>query len=346
MRVAAGFLLLFMTTTAGAVVTAGKSVVLAANGVGVTYQIDASNFGSSSVNAFAVDNVPATIVNLQATVLSGGGTVSIDHATGSVWWTGISIPANGTATLVITGSVRSGAPPGTVVSNQATVQYDSDGNGTEDTAVATNIATFVVPSVVCVPPTITVPPEPLYKILPGGSQTLSVQATGTGLTYKWTFIYPVSGTEGTEGTTPTVTVTPPYSRQYQITVENPCGRQSAFTNVCIIPRVLPPELEQTADPAQAILSVTIDPLLSFRDWPTLQWYHNSQPITDATSSFITIDPAQGGTYWVRATNSCATYDSAAVTTAAAADAIPALSPVSLVLLALALAAVAILVRRV
>ena len=467
-KIAIILVLSFLATVVEAAVTAGKSVVLDPPGVGVTYQIDAVNSSSSAVNAFVVDVVPGTIVNVSATIVSGGGTVSIDHLTNSLWWTGISIPGNGTATLIITGSVRSGAPAGLVVSNQATVQYDSDGNGTEDSAVATNVASFTVPSrvihaavqktqltpgpivagsgsgnlvyritvtasasneraawftiaetplpatgftidsavpssgtwnaatrewftdwippgqsatldvtttvgsdapdqvsntasfvsgafdfitpapstitsAVCVPPAITTAPAPLYTINPGGSQFLSVSATGTALAYRWSYVLPVSGTEQTEATTPTVTVTPPYSRQYRITVSNACGERSAVTTVCFVPRVSQPEVELLPDGMQAVISVTIDPALSFRDWPTLQWFADSEPISGATTTVITVDARRSAKYWVRATNNCATYDS---TTAAVANAIPTLSGIASIALAIALIAVALFARRV
>lgn len=127
-------------------VTATKSVVLDATGTLVTYEIVASNPDASSASAFVVDTVPATITNLAAQILRGGGSVSIDHPTGSVWWTGVTIPAGGSAAIRLTGQVRSGAPDGLLISNQATVQYDSDGNGSEDASTATNVAAFAVPS--------------------------------------------------------------------------------------------------------------------------------------------------------------------------------------------------------
>jgi hypothetical protein len=476
-RAAVFVAVLLLGTTLRAAVTAMKSVVLDSTGVVVAYQIDVANSGASAVQAFVVDNVPATIVNVSAAIVSGGGAVSVDHGTNAVWWTGISIPANGTATLRLDGTVRSGATAGLVVSNQATVQYDSDGNGTEDTATATNVASFVVPSreihatiqktqltpspvaagtgagnlvyritvtasplnersayftiaetpaaatsvtldsattasgtwnatthewstdwilpgqsatldvtitvnhgapaqvsntasmtfgafdfvpgaastvltdiddtLPCTAPVITTPPPASVTILPGASQFLSVVATGTSLTYRWTYVFPISGTEAIEATTQSVTVTPPYSRQYRITVANECGQDSATSNVCVIPRVSAPSVDSNPGGATTTLHVSIDPLLSFRDWPTLQWYRGSSgdtthPISGATTAVIDVSASDAASYWVRATNGCTSYDSAATAVASAATpAIPTLSHTVLVMLMVALASLAI-----
>lgn len=137
---------LFIAFAARAAITASETVAVDSIGVGVTYVVTVANSAAAPVAAFVVDTVPVTITNLSAVVVSGGGSVSIDHLSGSVWWTGVSVPANGSAVLRLQGNVRSGAPEGTVISNQATVQFDSDGNGTEDAAIATNVVTFAVAS--------------------------------------------------------------------------------------------------------------------------------------------------------------------------------------------------------
>ena len=200
-----------------------------------------------------------------------------------------------------------------------------------------------IPSAVCVPPAITTAPAPLYTIPPGGSQFLLVNATGTDLAYRWSYVLPISGFEQTEAETPTVTVTPPYSRQYRITVSNACGESSAVTTVCIIPRVSQPRVELLSDGMQVLISVTIDPALSFRDWPALQWFAGSEPIPGATAPAIIVDARRSSRYWVRATNNCATYDSA--TAAAGADAVPTLSGIAFIALATALTAVALFALR-
>lgn len=197
----------------------------------------------------------------------------------------------------------------------------------------------------CVAPTITEAPAGLYLIPASGSQTLSVSATGTNLIYRWSFIYPMTLVEATEATTATTIVRPPYSRRYTITVSNSCGHASAFTTVCFIPRVWAPTVYRGDD--QATLLVMVDLALSYRDWPSLQWYmgksgDTSHPLPGANGVRITVGVIPAAEYWVRATTNCTTYDSPSVLVEP--EFVPALSKVSLMVLALALAGLGLFAR--
>src|SRR5262249_52498233 len=55
----------------------------------------------------------------------------------TVNWNG-ALPAGGTVTITITATINFGTLAGTVISNQGTVTYDADLNGTNETTVQTD----------------------------------------------------------------------------------------------------------------------------------------------------------------------------------------------------------------
>lgn len=99
--------------------TATYTVVLTNTGPG----IQADNPG----NEFT-DVLPAGVALVSASASSG--TAIATAGSNTVTWNG-SIPAGGSVTLTIAAKVTAAAV-GTVVTNQGTVAYDSDGNGTND----------------------------------------------------------------------------------------------------------------------------------------------------------------------------------------------------------------------
>jgi hypothetical protein len=74
------------------------------------------------------DVLPPSLTLAGATATSGIATANL--GTNTVTWNG-SIAAGGSVTITITATIKSGTG-GSTVSNQATVAYDSDGNGTND----------------------------------------------------------------------------------------------------------------------------------------------------------------------------------------------------------------------
>ena len=94
------------------------------------------------------DVLPSSLTLVSASATSG--TALPNLLTNTVTWNG-SIPVGGAVTITIQAIVN--APNGTVISNQGTFSYDSDGNGTNDATMSsddpgldgsTNPTTFMV----------------------------------------------------------------------------------------------------------------------------------------------------------------------------------------------------------
>lgn len=96
------------------------TIVLANAGPGA--QVD--NPGSE-----LVDVLPAELALVSASATSG--TAVATTGTNTVTWNG-SIPSGGTVTITIGATVRATTPLGASVSNQATIAFDLDGNGTNE----------------------------------------------------------------------------------------------------------------------------------------------------------------------------------------------------------------------
>jgi uncharacterized repeat protein (TIGR01451 family) len=82
-----------------------------------------------------VDVLPAALTLVSAT--ASGGTAVANVGTNTVRWNG-SIPGSGSVTITITATLSSGATVGATVSNQGTINYDADGNGTNETTKSTD----------------------------------------------------------------------------------------------------------------------------------------------------------------------------------------------------------------
>lgn len=117
------------TKTVGGVFAPGKTV---------TYAIVITNSGTGAQadnpgDEF-VDVLPGELTLIGAMASSGTALATI--ATRTVTWNG-AIPVGGSVTITITASINAVAP-GTSVSNQGTVHYDADGNGTNETSLPTD----------------------------------------------------------------------------------------------------------------------------------------------------------------------------------------------------------------
>lgn len=205
----------------------------------------------------------------------------------------------------------------------------------------------------CVPPVITTAPAPLYAIMPGTTQELSVAATGTDLTYRWFFILRITLSESTVGTTPTITIAPWYpSTTYFVTVSNRCGSVTAQTRLCYIPRTsvrvmtgMSPVLTIAAYPAAG----TVEPVGG--NEATFQWFQGpsgdtSHPLGAPTTGMLAhldVSASTPAQYWVRVTTRCASYDSETVTIGGAA--VPALSVTLLAALGVALAGIGLMMSK-
>ncbi|MFO1352217.1 MAG: DUF11 domain-containing protein [Gammaproteobacteria bacterium] len=101
-------------------------------GGAVTYTVVLANSGPSNQvdnpgNEFS-DVLPAQLTLVSASATAGTAIATL--ATNTVTWNGSIVPS-GSVTLTINATIKAGTPPQTV-SNQGTVSYDADGNGTNE----------------------------------------------------------------------------------------------------------------------------------------------------------------------------------------------------------------------
>jgi uncharacterized repeat protein (TIGR01451 family) len=104
----------------------------------VTYTITLNNTSGTAQsdnpgNEF-IDVLPPTLVLVSASATSGTPTATI--ATNTVAWNG-AIPAGGSVTVTITAQIADTAG-GQTISNQGTVNFDGDGNGTNESSIMTD----------------------------------------------------------------------------------------------------------------------------------------------------------------------------------------------------------------
>lgn len=109
-------------------------------GGAITYRVVLTNAGPGDQGDNPgwefVDTLPLSDVSLGGATASSG-TLDLDVPLNTVRWDG-AIPAGGTVTIDITAGIRTNVAVGTVVSNQGTVAYDGDGDGTNETQVPTD----------------------------------------------------------------------------------------------------------------------------------------------------------------------------------------------------------------
>ena len=112
----------------------------------VTYNVVLSN-GSSSAQMDNpgkefTDPLPSSLTLVSASATSGTATATI--GTNTVSWNG-GIAGNGSVTITITATINN-VPDGTSVSNQGTISYDADGNGTNEASRLTDDPSIAGPS--------------------------------------------------------------------------------------------------------------------------------------------------------------------------------------------------------
>jgi len=151
----------------------------------------------------------------------------------------------------------------------------------------------------------------------GQQATLTVVATGDGLSYQWY--------EGAVGlmTTPvgtnssTFTVQPATTKTYWVKVT---GCQSANSTAATVTICAPATATtgSTLYQSTAYQNVLIGVTVSGNPAPTIQWYQGTSgntatPLSGKTTNTITVAPAVPTQYWARATNQCANGDSPTIT---------------------------------
>jgi uncharacterized repeat protein (TIGR01451 family) len=108
-------------------------------GGAIAYTVVLTNAGAASQgdnpgNEFS-DVLPSSLALVSATANSGTAVANV--GTNTVTWNG-SIAAASSVTITINATVKVTTPGGTVVSNQGTISYDSDNNGTNDATGVTD----------------------------------------------------------------------------------------------------------------------------------------------------------------------------------------------------------------
>jgi uncharacterized repeat protein (TIGR01451 family) len=172
------------TFKVGSVAIAATKTVAGTFRVGntVTYTVVISNSGASSTtdnpgNEFT-DVLPASLTLTGASASSGTAATSGNTAT----WNG-SFAAGGSVTITITATINTGAQ-GTTISNQGSVSYDSDLNGTNDATLLTD------------DPAVAGASDPTVFTVEGAALTATKTATGTfepGSTVTYTIVISNSG---------------------------------------------------------------------------------------------------------------------------------------------------------
>jgi uncharacterized repeat protein (TIGR01451 family) len=122
----------------------------------ITYTVTLTNSGTGAQGdnpgSEFTDVLPPQLALVSANATSG--TAVPNTGTNTVTWDG-SIPAGGTVTITITANILPAAA-GQTVSNQGTIAYDSNGDGTNDATAQTDdpgVAGTANPTVIVVPAT-------------------------------------------------------------------------------------------------------------------------------------------------------------------------------------------------
>ncbi len=105
----------------------------------VTYTVVLSNPGPAAQGDNPgdefVDVLPPELILVGATATSGSAVADVPNAT--VTWNG-AIPVGGSVTITIEALIAPGLADGTLISNQGTVHFDADGNGTNEASGVTD----------------------------------------------------------------------------------------------------------------------------------------------------------------------------------------------------------------
>ncbi|MGE0084616.1 MAG: SdrD B-like domain-containing protein [Desulfococcaceae bacterium] len=97
------------------------------------YTVEIRNIGNqdSSGTVQFYDNIPAFTAYFSGSVNADAGTASYNSGSNRIEWSG-NIAAGGSVNLVFDVTVNSGIAVGTLISNQGVVNFDSDGDGVND----------------------------------------------------------------------------------------------------------------------------------------------------------------------------------------------------------------------
>jgi uncharacterized repeat protein (TIGR01451 family) len=109
-------------------------------GASIAYTVTLTNTGTftqaDNPGDELADVLPATLALVSATASSG--TAVATPGTNTVTWNGPLAANGGTVTITIQATIQVTTPGGTSVSNQGTVRYDGDADGTNETTLPTD----------------------------------------------------------------------------------------------------------------------------------------------------------------------------------------------------------------
>jgi Ig-like domain CHU_C associated/Peptidase inhibitor I9 len=260
--------------------------------------------------------VPAITSQPSGSSVASGTAVTLTVGTSALagqtfqWYTG----TPGTTTSPVAGATSASL----TVTPASTTTYWVRVTGTCGQSVDSAAATVTV----CVPPTISSFTGPAVNIRAGQSTVLAVGASGTDLSYQWYIgnlgvtTNPVANSNWNN-----LTVTPPATTSYwvKVTSMNLCSTNTSrvvTVNVCQPPVFsVQPQSQKSFAGKNVTLTASAS---SSTGAVTYQWYIGASgttttPIAGATSASLTVAPTAQTSYWVRATNSVCTTDSAAAT---------------------------------
>lgn len=129
------------TTAVSPATLAGTKTVSGtfAPGGAVTYTVVLPNSGPNAQGDNPGDELtdvlPADLTLVGATATSGTTTATV--ATNTVTWNG-ALAAGASVTITIDAVIAAAVAPGTTISNQGTIAYDADGNGTNEASAVTD----------------------------------------------------------------------------------------------------------------------------------------------------------------------------------------------------------------
>ncbi|MFO0839108.1 MAG: immunoglobulin domain-containing protein [Phycisphaerae bacterium] len=294
----------------GNAIPGANGASLALNGViaddAGSYDVVVTNaFGSRTSNSAAVvvEQAP-TITNSPSSQTTCDGTgVSLSVVAGGTslayQWrkAGLDIPGETASTLTLASAgVGDAGSYDVVVTN-------SCGSATSDSASI----------VIDFPPTLNAPPSG-GSACAGGSAMLTVNASGSGLTYVWRR----DGEPIDVPSTASLTidpVTPIDGGSYDVVISNSCGSvtsSAAVLSVDVVPAISTQPANQTAcDGASVTFAVAAS-----GSGLTYQWRKDGAPINGATLDTLTINPVSAadlGDYDVVVTNNCGNATSAIAT---------------------------------
>ncbi len=108
-------------------------------GGAITYTVVITNSGGlaqgDNPGAEFTDVLPPSLTLVNATATSGNPTAAV--ATNTVTWDG-GLAAGASVTITINATINAGTAPGTTISNQGTILYDGNGDGSNETTAVTD----------------------------------------------------------------------------------------------------------------------------------------------------------------------------------------------------------------